>query len=613
LRKLGTRGAGDSGSGALASLRASSRPRASRLVATAREANEPRTSNAAMADYAREDDNSALFTSSERHEIANENDGNLAARPHRDVAFKRAFATSLAVTILCGLLALSRVSADAHVLTEAETLNKYESCHAANGVGARRRTLLEDGADEDAATALTKARPYVVMAMLGACAMGALALTAFKRHPRFATWSMIYVKIGSCFALSIAFAIERMAFPCILFALFAAFFAYWMHATRDRVELVAKLLGAASTALKDNPHLITTSVFAGLAVIVSSIMFFTCVWGAYMNGSIAPSDYETYRGGKCYYGEEVVPCCEWQTDGWVGPYVVFALLVWLWSHMIAAEMRTFVIGGSISRWYFAPAGTTAFVGTTREFIGHAFGASFGSLAFGGLVLTGVTILRNLNERLRRESRGFMAILACIVTAVMDCIAEIIETITKFATIQCAITGESLLESGREVTRLLKDNFLSALRVWWLPEMILNMTALFFAIFYGVVVGISVHVGVQVSTGDDDLAHNVGAIVGACAGVSSIVILSFLFSVLLTCIDAVFICYARDKDENMITKPEIVAIYDEVTEKTRAPDVAVAAAQRAQRPPPTARSDPGVVFQTPNAPMMYGRPDGNSLV
>ena len=119
----------------------------------------------------------------------------------------------------------------------------------------------------------------------------------------------------------------------------------------------------------------------------------------------------------------------------------------------------------------------------------------------------------------------------------------------------------MLESGREVTRLLKDNFLSALRVWWLPEMILNMTALFFAIFYGVVVGISVHVGVQVSTGDDDLAHNVGAIVGACAGVSSIVILSFLFSVLLTCIDAVFICYARDKDENMITKPEIVAIYD----------------------------------------------------
>ena len=137
-----------------------------------------------MADCAREDDDSALFTSSERHEIANENDGNLAARPHRDVAFKRAFATSLAVTILCGLLALSRVSADAHVLTEAETLNKYESCHAANGVGARRRTLLEDGADEDAATAALE-RVYVVKALGDADALRETltAVSAVLRAP----------------------------------------------------------------------------------------------------------------------------------------------------------------------------------------------------------------------------------------------------------------------------------------------------------------------------------------------------------------------------------------------------------------------------------------------
>jgi hypothetical protein len=194
---------------------------------------------------------------------------------------------------------------------------------------------------------------------------------------------------------------------------------------------------------------------------------------------------------------------------------------------------------------------------------------------------------------------------------MDCVAEIIETVTKFATIQCAISGESLCESGREVTRLLKDNFLSTVRVWWLPEMILNMSALFFAIFYGVVVGISVHLGVRVSTGDEELADNVGAIVGTCAAISSILILSFLFSVLLTCIDAVFICYARDKDENRITKPEIVSVYDEITEKTRPPDVAAEFAQRTPRPTPTARSGSGVVFQTPNAPMMYGRPDGNA--
>ena len=98
---------------------------------------------------------------------------------------------------------------------------------------------------------------------------------------------------------------------------------------------------------------------------------------------------------RCYGGvdgTERVACCVWETDGWVPAYVFFALMVALWTAMLAAEMRTFIIGGSISRWYFAPAGTTRFVGTTREFVSHALGPSFGSLAFGGLVLTGVTIL-----------------------------------------------------------------------------------------------------------------------------------------------------------------------------------------------------------------------------
>jgi hypothetical protein len=173
-----------------------SRPRRARRVVDAGTRDLATRAPDAMAESTRDDDR-ALFTSSEREEIARANDGDLDARPPRDVAFKRAFLASVAVTALCGFVALVRMPADARTLSDAATLNAYASCHAANGAGTRRRTLLEDGATDDAATALTKARPYVVMAMLGACAMGALALTAFKRHPRFATWSMICVKIGS--------------------------------------------------------------------------------------------------------------------------------------------------------------------------------------------------------------------------------------------------------------------------------------------------------------------------------------------------------------------------------------------------------------------------------
>ena len=560
---------------------------------------------------AREDsrDDAALRNSDDQiSSVATDGTG----RPARDVWFKRAFVTCVVVTLAGGGLAFTGVSADAGRLNEDETLKAYASCHAEDGSATRRRSLLASGDvpdDAEVGASLSDARPYVIAAVLGAVALGTCALALFRRHPRATTWGMIYVKIASLATLSVMLFSQGSILGGVLFALFAGFFAYWMRATRDRVELVAKLLGAASTALRDNPHLITTSVFASVGVALAAVAFLSCVYAAFMNGSIAPANFTTHAAGACYGGvdgTERVPCCVWETDGWVPAYVFFALMVALWTAMLAVEMRTFIIGGSISRWYFAPAGTTRFVGTTREFVSHALGPSFGSLAFGGLVLTGVTILRNMNERLRRESRGAMAVLACVFTALMDCLAEVIEQVTKFATIQCAITGDAFCDAGREVTRLLKDNFLPAVRVWWLPEMILNTATLIVALFYAFIVGTTVAVAKR---DEGEAGEAVATLVAIIAGVATLFVLGFLFSVLLTCVDACFLCYARDKDENVISKPDLVAIYDEVTEKTREPDVAAMASAAPARPTATPRTTPpGVVFQQPNAPMMYGRPD-----
>ena len=538
-------------------------------------------------------------------------------RETRDATWKYAFILTNALTAIVGLSAVSSASRDARELAKPETLNAWATCHDANtGAGLTRRTLLEEGEDDDTAfaAAFEHCRGYMTLAAFGAVLIGWATLKFFQSKPREATWAMIYVKCASMIALSVMFFAEKLIFPGVLFALFAAFFAYWMRATRDRVELVAKLLGAASTALRDNPHLVTTSVLAGVGSAVALLFFVFCIMEAWYNGTVVANDWVVHQNGKCFDPDEYgpngspvpAPCCAWRPDGWVPPYVALGVFTLLWTQMVAAEMRTFIVGGSISRWYFAPAGTTRFVGTTREFVGHAFGASFGSLALGGLVLAGVQILRNLNERARRESRGAMAILACLVTAVMDCLAEIIETVTKFATIQCAITGEALCDAGREVTRLLKDNFLSAVRVWWLPEMILTMASVVFAVAYGVAVGVSVRL---VGRLDD----NEAAIVGVVAAFVGLLVLSFLFNVLLVCVDAVFICYARDKDQNKITKPEIVAVYDEVTLKTM--DGASAGVRRQQQQQQqqmttSASAPPGPVFQPPGGqPMVYGNPSG----
>ena len=92
------------------------------------------------------------------------------------------------------------------------------------------------------------------------------------------------------------------------------------------------------------------------------------------------------------------------------------------------------------------------MGTLR----NALGPSFGSLALGSLVLTGIEIARQINENARRNARenggGAVQILACMITGCMDCIYAVISHVTKYATIQCAITGAAFCDAARSVSR-----------------------------------------------------------------------------------------------------------------------------------------------------------------
>ena len=564
-----------------------------------------------------DDDDRAAFlpaspfaSSSSTHD--NENAANARSRTPRDVNFGRAFAACAALCALGGVVgaARSRGGADALDALTSEALGRYESCHASDGTGTRRRRALLSSSSDDAFAA--RETPAAVAVSVGAIALGVVALRVFQKHPRAATWGMIWMEsaFGVVFGASLV-ANGGVVAGVILIA-FSVFFACWMLYTRDRVELVAKLLAAASTALRDNPHLVTASTFAGVGLCASVVVVGLCAFFAAMNGSIVPYADEdvVHRDGSCYWADDLttpVDCCAWEMDAWVPPFLSFASLVARWVALFFDQARNYVVGGTVSRWYFAPSGTVTFAGTTREFIGHAWHTSFGSLAFGALVLAAVSVMRQINERARRRSEGFMAVLACIVTSIMDCIGEIIEALTRFATIQCAISGDDLCTAGREVTRLLNDNFLSAVRVWWLPEMVLGLAAFFLALAYSTVATFVFGLTTSLERLGVD---GYGQVVFLSAFASSWIVLSFFSNILLSCVDAVFICYAIDKDRNMLTKPDIVAVYDEVTAKTR--PVENLSTQTTTTTTTSSRpGDVGRVFTQPGATIVYGRPSGDN--
>jgi hypothetical protein len=163
------------------------------------------------------------------------------------------------------------------------------------------------------------------------------------------------------------------------------------------------------------------------------------------------------------------------------------------------------------------------------------------LRFGSFILTMVEMCRAAMERLRRQERG--NILVCLLAACMECVYALIEYISKFATLQAAMTvglalftlfcskthsiddsqyksekqslldaildtsltcqeyslynqsdtrecqpfapGDSFCDAASTVTDLLQRNFLTAYGTYAFPSMILQGAALVLAVGFGV--------------------------------------------------------------------------------------------------------------------------------
>ena len=127
---------------------------------------------------------------------------------------------------------------------------------------------------------------------------------------------------------------------------------------------------------------------------------------------------------------------------------------------------------------------------------------------GGFIMTVVARLRQMAQTVRdQSSRGsdlllgggggggdYHPILACLTmvaggmcSALLQVVAEVVEVLTKFATIHAAVAGGSLLDSGKQVTELLKRNLLDAFTTYWFPTVVVHTTSCLLAVAWGAAV------------------------------------------------------------------------------------------------------------------------------
>jgi hypothetical protein len=458
----------------------------------------------------------------------------------------------------------------------------------------RRRSLLSALSEEDDPFKfddfMKSASFWLIGSVIGALGVGLLFVYLVGKRPSLLVGIAIGVQVGLPFLAGTGALlsappghIDGMGLFLFLFAAIVAL-VFWLW--REQLVLVTQLLGLSGKGLQENLSLVPCVIGVQGGLLSLTFPLLLSLFAAIANGHVVFNPSRNPESTTCLdmQGQEVL-CCVWETEPFVGPYLTYALLIMTWTCFIGGEVRTFVVSGVIAQWYFrvneAPESDKATRSRpSRVFasLSAALGTSFGSLCCGGAILTLVSILRSILEQLKKNAEKNVFIYCFFVLC--NYFFTLIELVTKFATVRLAITGETFLEASKGVTDLLSRNFLNTFGVWWFPPMILHMASIVLSSIWASIIWMS-------SSHAWADRHQGAMYAGALAFVAFLLswaVVSFFASLIINVVEAVYICFALDRDLQAVTRYEVHEVYEKIpsiNQVIQNPDGSVAYAARGQ--------------------------------
>lgn len=298
-----------------------------------------------------------------------------------------------------------------------------------------------------------------------------------------------------------------------------------MFCYRKRLNLTAAILKESCHALQANTTILCYALLVIFVHIVSSAAMIYFLVMAIMNGSFK-RDPQT---NDCVY-----VLAEYSSK----LITVFAVNI-IWTAFLFSQIRLCMVAGAVGMWYFDSDRDTPVSSRPLTSLKWAVTTSFGSLAFGSLILTIVQLIKSMLKEKGKDNAA-AAVLACLVS----CLMSWLEFINKFTTVMIAIRGESFCDSAKSTFDLLKRNLLSTLVVDSMSGMVLGLGSLVF----GVLVAFAGRIAAKGIASDYGTNGDIYLwVFFAFAFYFSFAIMSFFGGVILNIVDAVFIFYAIDKD------------------------------------------------------------------
>ncbi|KAI3919826.1 hypothetical protein MKW98_001082 [Papaver atlanticum] len=306
-----------------------------------------------------------------------------------------------------------------------------------------------------------------------------------------------------------------------------------------RIELTVRIVGVASDALARNLGLFAVLPCLTIGLVIYYVPIVVFLVFSLKNGKILP-----------HVDNEGSYTCVWKQDSWVPAYYALAILTMLWSAAVMVEAQVFLISGTIAQWYFSEEESMP-MRSIRCSLRNAFGPSFGTVCFSGLLIAAVRIVRAAVDSARREDAlpGIVNLaLRCCVNALLSAV----DFLNKFTINFAAITGEAYCSSAKMTYELLKRNLLSAVFVETVSTRILAGTVFVLSAIYAIMV-------CAILKAVSDLEVEV-YFVAVIAGLLLIVVLGFFVHVLDNVIETVYVCFAIDRDKGEVFKQEVHDVY-----------------------------------------------------
>lgn len=481
-------------------------------------------------------------------------------RPYRDTAWGVIYVLSLVLALIGGVYALVHRNKDFATLASVDYLSDPKHCPITPPhKGPTRHLLLLDGEDPEDYTPtffLEAAGVCTAISVVGGLLLGLGSLMLVQKRPHACVGAAVGLQVGLPALAGMLLLANGAGAGAVPLFVTAGILGFVFYLYREQLALVGRLLAISSNALWQNVGAIVGgSLLLQLGGLLVTVPLVFGLVLAFANGGVVPNgSVQDIQGSVCSnaQGQEIL-CCAWQPDGWAMGYMAWTSMMLGWSTLLVFTLKVFVVSGVTAQWYFAPAGSNA-KGSLKTALGHAFGPSFGSLCLASWLLNLLNMLKSMAQNARAENRD--NILVQILVSCFEFLLSILEAVTKFAVVRMAITGEAMLPSCRSTADLLARNLLDSVGVWWFPGMVLQVTAVILsALWGGAVFGVS-----YTYWGRSQVALSSGVMLGAVAFLFGLLTISYLNSVLLSIVDAVYICFAMDKDQHVMTRPDVHEVY-----------------------------------------------------